>query len=372
MPFSNNSQKLSRNPQSSNQSVSPFNHSSWLLPAEWEPHAATWIAWPHQQLDWREKLTSIRWTYAEMVRLLSENGEKIQILAHDESLASEARHCLVQSAIDPDNYQIHIVPNDHSWLRDVAPTAVRSKEGALAWCRWFFNGWARYENYHLDQKVPEYVSAISGLPLIDCMRPDNGFPLILEGGAIETDGQGTLLVTEECLLSTTQQRNEGLERANYEQAFSELLGIKHTIWLPRGIEGDDTHGHIDDVARFAAPGTVLLAYEDNPAHSNYESSKLNFELLDQATDAQGRRLEIIKLPFPQTVLFGSMILPATYANFYIANEAVLVPTFNDPRDYEALSILRDTFPKRRVIGINARDMVIGGGTLHCSTQQQLI
>ncbi|GMU24779.1 MAG: putative agmatine deiminase [Phycisphaerae bacterium] len=255
------------------------------------------------------------------------------------------------------------------WLRDSGPTGVRTPDGRIQLIHWGFNAWAKYDNFALDQRVPEFVQQITGHERIEPRTPD-GRRIILEGGAIETDGEGTLLVTEECLLSDVQVRNPGLTRQDYERAFAEYLGISRTIWLGCGCAGDDTHGHIDDIARFVAPGVVALAYEPDPADENHASSVDNLKRLQSATDAQGRRLNVIKLPMPRPVVFDGQRLPASYANFYIANGAVLVPTFNDAHDRHALNLLAEAFSDRQIIGIHAVDLVWGLGTLHCLTQQQ--
>ncbi len=341
-----------------------------LMPAEWEPHDATWIAWPHQQTDWPGRFSSIADVYAEIVQALAQGGELLQILVHNEEILNNARLLLQQRRVDPESYHLHIVPNDRSWLRDSAPTAVRSADNKILWIKWQFNGWAKYEDHLLDQQVPDAIAKISGLPLTQAFRPDNSGEFVLEGGAIETDGEGTLLVTEECLLSKVQERNPALSKAGYEEAFRRFLGIKQTIWLQSGIEGDDTHGHIDDLARFASSGCVFLAYEEKTGFPNHLASVRNLERLQSATDARGRKLDIIKLPMPSPLLLGQEILPASYANFYIANEAVLVPIFNDQNDSLALDIIGEHFPKRRIMGIKSLDLVLGLGTLHCLTQQQ--
>ncbi len=340
------------------------------MPAEWEAHEATWIAWPHAADDWPGKFEAIDWVYVEIVRALA-LSERVEIVVFDEQAAERALSCLDKNGVRSEKFRMHIRHTDRSWLRDSAPTAVLDRAGALHWVGWHFNGWAKYDNYLADREVPQLFSAVTKAPLIAAKRPDNGRPLILEGGALDVDGEGTLLVTEECLLSELQARNPGLSREGYEQAFCEYLGISKTIWLARGCAGDDTHGHIDDVARFIAPGKIMLAVEENPEdRENYESSRENLSRLDHASDAQGRKVEVVKLPMPRPIFFDGQRVPASYANFYIANRVVLVPTFNDPNDRVALNIISDLFPTREVIGVHSLDLVWGLGTLHCLTQQQ--
>lgn len=339
------------------------------MPAEWEPHEATWIAWPHHEPDWPGKLECIPWVYAEIVRILAA-GERVEILCQDAQVAEHARDCLHRNSVKPEGYRLHLLATDRGWLRDSAPTAVRTGDG-LEWIHWDFNAWAKYDNYSLDAQVPPTLEQLTGIARVQAMRPHPpGGRLILEGGAIDSDGNGTLLVTEECLLSDQQCRNPGLDRAGYEQAFAEYLGVRKTLWLGCGCPGDDTHGHIDDIARFVAPGTVVLAWEPDPQDEYHRHAQENLRRLESASDADGRPLRVVKLPMPQPVVFEGQRLPASYANFYMANAAVIVPTFNDPADREAMRILAELLPDRPVVGIHSRDLVWGLGTLHCLSQQQ--
>ena len=338
------------------------------MPAEWEKHRATWIAWPHCEQDWHDKFETIDWVYAEIVRCLA-RSEFVEIICQDKAAKERATFCLEMHRVAQEQYRFHILKTDRSWLRDSAPTAIRT-DGNISWVQWQFNAWAKYDNFHADAHVPELVSRISTKPIRKALRADTQHPLVLEGGAIETDGQGTLIVTEECLQSEIQCRNPGFSKSDYEKAFKEYLGIEQTIWIVAGCDGDDTHGHIDDVARFVAPGKVLLAFESDSNQHFHQISKQNEEILKSTPDARGQRLEVIRLPMPREIFFGDERLPASYANFYIANNSVLVPTFNDAHDAEALGIIRSVFPEREVIGISALDLVLGFGTLHCLTQQE--
>jgi agmatine deiminase len=340
---------------------------TYRFPAEFEPHAATWIAWPHHEPDWPGKLEPIPWVYAEIVRVLAAH-ERVEILCHDENVKESAAKALAAHDVAP-NYRLHVVPNDRVWLRDSAPTGVIGDNGKVWLANWQFNAWAKYDNFALDEKVGAAVERITKLSRFEPKRPDTGGRVVLEGGAIDTDGQGTLLVTEECLLSPIQERNPQLTREGYEQVFRESLGIRHTIWLGEGCVGDDTHGHVDDIARFTAPGVVVLAYEEDPADENHLRSVDNCERLELVAGRRGA-LHIVKLPYPRPVVMGGQRLPASYANFYIANGVVIVPTFNDRNDRIALNTIADLFPGRQVVGIHAVDLVWGLGTLHCLTQQQ--
>ena len=337
-------------------------------PAEWERHAATWISWPHNQADWPGKFGPIPWVYAEIVRALAPH-ERVEILCHSASVRSAARKCLAAHGIQK-NVRLHLCPTDRVWLRDSAPTGVHLRDGSVEWMNWQFNGWAKYPNHSRDAKVGAFVARASRIPRREPPRPDTGARAVLEGGGIETDGRGTMLVTEEWLLSRVQVRNPGMKRSDYERLFAIELGIRHTIWLGEGCVGDDTHGHVDDIARFVAPGVVVLAHERDSGEANHRRSLDNLKRLRKARDARGRRLAVITLPYPRAVMMDGQRLPASYANFYVANGVVIVPTFNDPADVVALDTIAALMPRHRVVGIHAVDLVWGLGTLHCLTQQQ--
>ena len=339
------------------------------FPAEWERHDATWIAWPHHEPDWPGKLESVRWVYAEIVRVLHRH-ERVDILCHNADVHADASRRLDAHGVDPAGYRLHPCATDRVWLRDSAPTAVLSSDGTVELVNWGFNAWAKYENFGRDEAIGERIAQITGLPRHEPPRPDGAGRVILEGGGIETDGVGTLVVTEEWLLSATQLRNPGLGRAGYERVFRDTLGVTNTIWLGEGCVGDDTHGHVDDVARFVAPGVLVVAHEEDPADENHRRSLDNLRRLSGATDARGEPIRVVPLPFPRAVMMGGERLPASYANFYVANGAVLVPTFNDPNDRVALNLLARLMPAHEVVGIHAVDLVWGLGTLHCLTQQQ--
>jgi agmatine deiminase len=339
------------------------------MPAEWEKHQATWIAWPHHEPDWPGKLAPIPWVYAEVVRALSEH-DRVEVLCHNEAVAHNARVLLDAHGVKnrEDKYRLHIAPNDRVWLRDSAPTGVLRADGSVELIDWGFNAWAKYDNYSKDADIGRVIERITGLPRTEAVRPDNGERLVLEGGGIEVNGAGSMLVTEEWLLTDVQVRNPGMTAADYEESFRKYLGVIDTIWLGEGAVGDDTHGHIDDIARFSSRDTVILAYEPDPSDENHVRSVDNLRRLKAA--AKTRPLRIVTIPFPRPVMMNGERLPASYANFYIANGAVLVPTFNDPNDRVALNGIAEAFPRRTVIGIHAVDLVWGLGTLHCLTQQQ--
>jgi agmatine deiminase len=340
------------------------------MPAEWEPHRATWIAWPHHEPDWPGKLAAISWVYAEIARVLAEH-EALEILCHSAEVQAAAAEALTAHAVRSDRVFLHIVPTDRVWLRDSAPTGVLDESGRVVLVNWAFDGWAKYDNWRRDLHVGAAIAGIIGLPLVQPARADGRGRITLEGGGLEVNGDGLMLVTEEWLLSDVQVRNPGLTRSDYEQLFADWLGIRRTLWLGEGCVGDDTHGHVDDIARFVDRETIVIAVEEDPADGNHARSIDNVRRLERAAAGDGvGPLRVVKLPFPRPVIMNGERLPASYANFYIANGLVIVPTFNDPNDRVALNTLAGLFPSHRVVGIHAVDLVWGLGTLHCLTQQE--
>ncbi|SDB25169.1 agmatine deiminase [Desulfonatronum thiosulfatophilum] len=338
------------------------------LPAEWEPHAATWLAWPHNARDWPSKFAPIRWVYAEIVRHLAES-EPVRILIRSQRQEQEVRGLLARAHADLNRVSFFHIPTNRVWTRDYCPAFVQDQNGNVAAVRAGFNGWAKYPDHELDAAVPEKISQALNLDITPMLF--QGRPFILEGGAIDSNGKGTLLTTEECLLDQqTQVRNPGLTRADIETTLRQYLGISNVLWLGRGIAGDDTHGHVDDLCRFVNPRTVVLVQEDDPGDDNYEALRENRERLESARLEDGSRPELVPLPMPRPLFFENTRLPASYANFYIGNQVVIVPTFNDPQDRVALGILAELFPNRRVVGVHAVDLVWGFGTLHCLTHEQ--
>ena len=354
-----------------------MNHSTprelgYPMPAEWEPHEATWLAWPHNPEDWPGKFQAIPAVYTEIVRLLAAH-ERVHLIVEDAKAAKSAECLLERAGANLDRVSFHLWPTNRSWTRDSGPIFVSNNEGKIAITNWRFNAWARYSDWQLDDKVPGRVTKLLGLPEWQPAVKLADGPLrriVLEGGAIDTNGAGILLTTEECQLSEVQQRNPGVSRAQLEQAFHDFLGIDQVIWLNRGIAGDDTHGHIDDIARFVGPTTIVIAVEPDSSDPNHAPLAENLERLKAARTLDGKPFDLIELPMPRPVVFKGQRLPASYANFYIANELVLVPTFHDPHDRVALNTLAEVFPGREVIGIHSVDLVWGLGTLHCMTQQQ--
>lgn len=342
----------------------------YRMPAEWEPHEATWIAWPHHLGDWPGKFPCIPWVYTEIVRRLHA-VERVCILVNNAAARERAQSCLRRAGVSLQQVSFYEFPTDRVWTRDSGPSfVIRDASGGreLALTRWQFNAWAKYPNWKRDRKLPQRIGQALQMPVFEAKH--EGRPVVLEGGSIDVNGQGCLLTTEECLLSDTQCRNPGLTRQDYEQLFASYLGVSKVLWLGRGIAGDDTHGHVDDLARFVAPQTVVTVVEEDPHDDNYQPLQENLQRVRSMTDLTGRPLEVVVLPMPAPLVFEGQRLPASYANFYIANDLVLVPTFNDPNDRRALATLSEVFPGRRVVGIHSVDLVWGLGTLHCLTQQQ--
>ncbi len=330
------------------------------MPAEWEPHEATWLAWPHRASDWPGKFSAIGWVYAEIVRKLVP-GEKVRIVVNSAAHQGRALRVLGDTGVDLKRVEFYRIPTDRGWLRDAGPWFLRCQAGArsrLVVADFHFNAWARYATWRRDRQLPRRVASSLGLPLVDVRW--QGRPVVLEGGGIDTNGRGTVLTTEQwCLDPDVQVRNPGFGRRDYEGLFRRYLGATN-----------DTHGHVDDVCRFVNAQTVVACQCDDPADANYEPLRENVERLKDMRLEDGGRVEIVLLPMPAPLFWRRQRLPASYANFYIANTVVLVPTFNDPADRKALGILSELFPDRTVVGIHAVDLVLGLGTLHCLTHEQ--
>jgi agmatine deiminase len=341
------------------------------MPAEWEPHEATWLCWPQNRNDWPGKMGVITWVYGEIVRKLTAS-EKVRIIVGSVKVERQARRVLHVARASLAQVEFFLWPTDRSWLRDSGPIFVRRQERrktALAIVDFHFNGWARYPNWQKDRQVPRRVSRALGVPRVSARVGKR--PIVLEGGGIDVNGRGSLLTTEECYLPAGKQvRNPGLDRAQFELALRRYLGATNVLWLGGGIAGDDTHGHVDDICRFVNPRTVVACQCHDPHDVNYHPLAENIERLKSMRLEDGSRLEVVPLPMPDPLYWRNQRLPASYANFYIANTVVLVPTFNDPADRKALGILAELFPERQVVGIHAVDLVLGLGTLHCLAQQQ--
>ena len=341
------------------------------MPAEWEKHRATWLAWPHNLTDWPSKLDTIRWVYGEIVRKISP-GETVRMLVGSSGDSKIAARYLDRAGADLRRVEFVVHPTNRGWTRDSGPLFVRRQAGKrseTAIVHFHFNGWAKYRDWRKDRRVPETAARHLGKRLFEARA--NGRPFILEGGGIDVNGRGTLITTEECYLDRKiQVRNPGLSREPFEAALREYLGVTNIFWLGRSVAGDDTHGHVDDLCRFVNATTVVLIKEENRRDINYRALAENWERIRDLRLVDGGRPEIVPLPMPAPLFFDGGRLPASYANFYIANAAVIVPTFNDPNDRKALGILSELFPDRPVVGIHAVDLVLGFGTLHCLTQQQ--
>ncbi len=355
----------------------------YRMPAEWEPHAATWLAWPHYHGDWPGKFEPIPWVYTEIIRNLARH-ERVELIVKDAAAEKLVRKLLDRANASLKNVRFHRWLTNRVWLRDsgcifvvpAEPGFGKKASGALAshtgLCavNFRFNAWAKYSNYRHDEGIGAMMAVAAKLEFISPFQ--HGREVVLEGGSIDVNGCGTILTTEECLLSKVQQRNPGMKRRDYEKIFAEYLGAPNTIWLGKGIQGDDTHGHVDDLARFVAADTIVTVVDTNrqKKDGNYAPLRENLRRLRDARDQDGNAIDIIELPMPRPVIFEKRRLPASYANFYIANGIVLVPVFNDANDRVALDTLARLFPTREVVPIYSGDLVWGLGTMHCMTQQQ--
>jgi agmatine deiminase len=339
------------------------------MPAEWERHNATWISWPANLTDWPGKITPVSWAFGEMARKISQ-GEMLHIIVNSASHEAKARRILKRAGVDFSHIRFFRFPSNRGWTRDSGPMFVqRPTEQDVAIIRFRFTAWARYPDWKKDDATPPRAAKTLKLPLIPVRIKDRD--VVLEGGSIDVNGRGTLLTTEECLLDElVQVRNPGFVKSDYNEVFKKYLGVSNVLWLGHGITGDDTHGHVDDLCRFVNPHTVVLIQEKNNHDENYSALKENFERLQGMRLENGSKIDVVTLPMPSPLYFNGMRLPASYANFYINNSYVIVPTFNDPNDRIALGILSELFTDRTVVGIHAVDIVLGFGTLHCLTQQQ--
>lgn len=340
---------------------------SFQLLAEWNNHEATWMGWPYNKTDWPGKFSPIPYVYAEIVKYIS-RGEKVRIFVQSKEHKLKAEKVLKDCDVSLSNVEFFIKKTDRGWLRDSGPMFVKERNEVVA-IDFKFNAWAKYDDYKLDDKIPQFISEKLNLKRV--VAEHNGTQVILEGGAIDTNGKGTITTTEECLLDEKIQiRNPGFTKQDYFEVFKKYFGITNVIWLGKGIVGDDTHGHVDDLCRFVNEDTVVLASEANPSDENYTLLNENKERLQNIHLPSGSKLNVVALPMPSPQVFKGQRLPASYANFFISNYSVLIPTFNDPKDRIAIGILSELFPERKVIGIHSVDLVWGLGTLHCLTKEQ--
>lgn len=340
------------------------------MPAEWEPHAATWLAWPHNPEDWPGKFELIPKVFVEMASALSRT-ERVRIIVEGPEREAQVRRLLNDGGASLAAIDFFHAATDRSWTRDFLPLFVK-RGGEVTAVKFRFNGWARYDNYEKDEAAGRRIAEWRKLRTFDARSDRDGTPtpVVLEGGAIDVDGEGTLLASEDCLVSGAHGRNAWLGTSGTERVLRECLGIERVLWVGDGVAGDDTAGHVDDFVRFAGNGRVLIAEESRPGDPNYGPLQAARERLETERDAKGRKLDIVKLPMPAPVMWGEERLPASYANYYVANGVVLLPTFDDPNDARAQGILGEVFPTRRIVGIRAVDLVLGLGTVHCSTHEE--
>ncbi|MCR8669355.1 agmatine deiminase family protein [Aestuariibaculum sp. M13] len=343
-----------------------MNTEQWIFPAEWEQQQAVLLCFPHNGNDWPGKYEAIQWAFVEFIKKVAAVEGVIVVVATDK-LKEKVTGMLDMAHVNMEHVSFIVHKTNRSWMRDSGPIIVKKGAERLA-LNFNFNGWAKYSNFKLDKHVPEKIAGFLNVPLKQVTY--KGKPVIVEGGAIDVNGKGTLLTTEECLLHPTiQVRNEGFTKEDYEAIFKEYLGVTNVIWLGNGVEGDDTHGHVDDLARFVNEDTIITVVEDNPEDANYKPLQDNLKRLQKSKLENGKNPNIVTLPMPKRLDFDGIRLPASYANFLIINKAVLVPTFNDSKDRIALNIIADCFPDREIIGISATDFIWGFGTLHCLSQQ---
>jgi len=337
----------------------------YQFPPEWAPHRATWLSWPHKEASWPGKLNCIFPSIARFVQVLT-LGERVCINVNDEAMRQQAIGILAGAGVNLDQVDFFTVPTNDAWCRDHGPAFLTSPVAAAGHQKiiidWKYNAWGdKYAPYDLDDRVPTAVGEALGIPVV-------AGPIVMEGGSVDFNGEGTLLTTRSCLLN--KNRNPGYSEIEIEAILKTYYGVKQVLWLGDGIEGDDTDGHIDDITRFVSCDTVITVTEANKDDPNYEPLLANRKALDQMKLVNGRPLNIIELPMPAPVYYEGTRLPASYANFYIANSAVVVPVFNDPNDRIALDILQQAFPGRKILGIDSTDIIWGLGSFHCLSQQE--
>ncbi|SHG19980.1 agmatine deiminase [Flavobacterium micromati] len=336
------------------------------FPAEWEKQQGILLCFPHNGNDWPGKYEAVQWAFVEFIKKVA-TFETVFLIVADKSHEEKVNSMLEKAQINLSNISYIVHKTNRSWMRDSAPIIVK-KGNELEALNFNFNGWAKYKNIQLDKFIPSKVGNFLNIPVTQVMY--KGKPVIVEGGAIDSNGKGTLLTSEECLMHPDiQVRNPNFTKADYEAVFKEYLGISNVIWLGDGIEGDDTHGHIDDLCRFVNEDTIVTIVETDPKDHNYKPLQDNLKRLQNAKLEDGKSPIIVVLPMPKRIDFDGLRLPASYANFLILNNCVLVPTFNDANDRVALNILSECFPDREIIGINCTDFIWGFGTLHCLSQQ---
>ncbi len=336
----------------------------YTMPAEWEPHEATWLSWPHKAASWPDAFEPIPPVFAQITKHLTDS-ELVRINVADEDFAERVRIELRQAEVDLSRVRFHFNPTNDAWCRDHGPIYVTrtingKRERAIN--DWGFNAWGnKYPPYDLDDVVPTRIAHEFNETLF---TPD----IVMEGGSIDVNGKGTLVTTEACLLNPN--RNPHLNQAQIEQYLRSYLGVTNILWLGDGIVGDDTDGHVDDLTRFTAHDTIVTVVEDDPADANYYLLKENYKRLLTMKDQDGKRFRIVTMPIPGERYIDDQRLPMSYANFYIANKAVLLPTYRHANDKQAAAILQELFPDRHVIEIDCTDLIWGLGSIHCVTQQQ--
>jgi agmatine deiminase len=342
-------------------------HLGYGMPAEWERHSATWLSWPHDQETFPNGVEKVEKTYLEIISAL-QKSEDVNLFVKDNDTKARVAKLLNESSIDPKRVSLHIGDYTGTWMRDYGPIFLVNKSSKkLAMTHWIFDAWGgKYANHMKDTHIPDVINQELRL---DCFKPG----IILEGGSIDVNGSGTLMTTEQCLLN--KNRNPNLSKKDIEGYLMDYLGVRNIIWIKGGVAGDDTDGHVDDIARFVGPKTVLCAYEEDEKDENHSILKENYEMLVKAKDQDGNKLKVIRLPMPPRTenKFSEdegERLPASYLNFYIGNDVVLVPVFGHENDKVALKAIQEAFPSRKIVGINCSDLIYGLGAIHCITQQQ--
>ena len=344
----------------------------YRMPAEWEPQKSVWLIWPYNQKDWPGLFNKIPEVYAKIIFELSKN-QIVNLLINKNADKKKIKKYLLNYGCKILRIKFHIIKSDRVWIRDSGPIfLIRKKNKKKIILNFSFNGWSKYKNYKNDNKINNFISKKLNLKkIIPKIEKSGKFKnIVMEGGAFDVNGQGSVILTKECLLSKVQERNFNFKKKDYEKIFSKYLNIKNFIWLNKGIIGDDTHGHVDDIARFVSKNTIMTAFEKNKNDKNFKSLKKNFEILKKSRNENGNKFNIIKIPMPPPIYINKIRTPASYLNFFITNRSVLLPVFKVKGERKVINLFKKNFKNKKIVPIDCKELIWGFGAIHCMTQQE--
>ena len=352
--------------------IKSLSEEGFRMPAEWEKQQSVWIIWPYNKNDWPGLFKFIPKTVSEIVSVISKT-QTVNLIVKIKKDINLIKKKLKKNNYTKTNVKFHVIPTDRIWIRDSGPIFLKNiKNKKKILLNFKFNGWSKYKNYKKDDKINNVISSITRIKKIDPKVKINNITkrIVLEGGSIDVNGKGSILLTKECLLSKIQERNPGIKKKEYEDLLRKYLNVSNFIWLKKGIIGDDTHGHVDDISRFISKNTILTAIEINKKNPNYKILNDNLKILKNSKNERGKKFKIIKVPMPKPIYINKSIVPASYMNFFIANKIVLLPIYNDKNDLKVISIFKRNFKNRKIITINCEKLIWGFGAIHCMTQQE--